>query len=197
MPAGESSRCRASVLLDRDGTIIEECHYLSDPEKVRLIPGVAEGMRALQVLGLPLIIITNQSGIGRGYFDMAAVEAVHKRLLELLALEAITIEGVYICPHAPEEQCTCRKPLPGLALRAAEECSFDPALSFVIGDKVCDVELALNLGATPVLVRSGYGAEEEKKLDLPGLICVDTLCEAAEKIKAFREKQGSSYPQAF
>jgi histidinol-phosphate phosphatase family protein len=170
------------VLLDRDGTVIEECHYLCDPAEVKILPGVAPGLRALQELGLLLIIVTNQSGIGRGYFDRAAVDAVHERLLALLADEGVTIDAIYTCPHAPEDDCTCRKPLPGLALRASEEHNFSPGASFVIGDKACDVELALNMGATPILVRTGYGAEHENKLNCTGFLCVDTLEDASKAI---------------
>ena len=172
------------ALLDRDGTLIEECHYLCEPEKVRLLPGVAEGLLMLRSLHMGLIMVTNQSGIGRGYFDDAAVDAVHRRLAELLGREGVALDGIYICPHAPEEECSCRKPLPGLALAAASDHGFNTAEAFVIGDKACDVELAVNIGATPILVRTGYGAQQEKELSIPGLLCADTLKEAARKITA-------------
>jgi len=181
---------RPAVFLDRDGTLIEECHYLHEPYKVRLLPGVVSGLRALQRLGLVLIMVTNQSGIGRGYFDRAAVDAVHNRLLQLLSKEGVTIDGIYLCPHAPEEKCACRKPLPSLALRAAEEHRVSMVASFVIGDKACDVDMALNAGATPILVRTGYGAEQEKKLISPGILCVDSLDEASQAIESHLRLKG-------
>ena len=94
------------VVLDRDGTIIEEREYLSDPEQVRLIPGVGAALREFQQLGLGLVVITNQSGIGRGFFDHAQLERVHDRLSELLDAEGVHLDGLYICPHKPDDNCT-------------------------------------------------------------------------------------------
>jgi D-glycero-D-manno-heptose 1,7-bisphosphate phosphatase len=147
------------VLLDRDGTIIVERRYLSDPDGVELLPGAVEGLKRLQDLGLGLAVVTNQSGVGRGYFDVQRVHDVHIRLRELLAQRNIHLNGVFFCPHVPCDQCLCRKPRPGLAWRAADELHFDLQSAFVIGDKACDVELGRRVNAKSILVRTGYGSE--------------------------------------
>lgn len=149
------------AVLDRDGTIIADQHYLREPEKVRLLPNAAAGLRRMRELGLGLAVVTNQSGVGRGYFDEACVERVHNRLRELLAQEGVALDGIYFCPHTAQERCECRKPRPGLLLRAAAELGFEPRDCFVIGDKPCDLELGRNAGAVTLLVQTGYGAELE------------------------------------
>ena len=146
-------------MLDRDGTLIEERHYLSDPCEVELITGVADSLRELTEMGLGLVVITNQSGIGRGFFDERQVALVHQRMCELLEAEGVRLSGIYFCPHAPEDSCTCRKPAAALVERAVQDLGFDPQDSFVIGDKVCDIELGQQVGATTFLVRTGYGAQ--------------------------------------
>jgi D-glycero-D-manno-heptose 1,7-bisphosphate phosphatase len=172
---------RRFVLLDRDGTLNVERHYLSRPEEVELLPGVAEGLRELRRLGLGLLVVTNQSGVGRGYFDEQALAAVHDRLRWLLRLEGADVDGVYHCPHLPAEGCSCRKPEPGLARQAALEFGFELSESFVIGDKRCDVELGQRIGATSILVRTGYGADDPRDGRQPDLIA-DDLVEAARLI---------------
>jgi D-glycero-D-manno-heptose 1,7-bisphosphate phosphatase len=161
MAAPETSdpMSRRFVLLDRDGTLIAERHYLSRPEQVELLPGAIEGLRAMQALGLGLAVVTNQSGLGRGYFDVTDLDAVHRRLGRLLAQRGVRLDGIYVCPHTPDDGCDCRKPHPGLALAAAQELGFDPAAAFVIGDKVCDIELGRRLGAVSLLVQTGYGSD--------------------------------------
>jgi D-glycero-D-manno-heptose 1,7-bisphosphate phosphatase len=173
---------RRFVVLDRDGTIIAERHYLSDPEQVELLPGAAEGLRRMAALGLGLIVVTNQSGVARGYFDLARVEEVHQRLRSLLAAEQVALDGIYVCPHGPDADCACRKPRPGLLLEAAAEFNFDPRACFVIGDKPCDIELGQAVGATTILVRTGYGAEYESAGTLQADHVVDDLVAAAERI---------------
>jgi D-glycero-D-manno-heptose 1,7-bisphosphate phosphatase len=145
-------------MLDRDGTLIVERHYLSAPAQVELLPGAAAGLRALRALGFGLVVVTNQSGLSRGYFDLPRLEQIHARLAELLAEEDIHLDGIYVCPHLPEHACGCRKPRPGLVNRAALEHGFDPRRGMVVGDKACDVELGHAVGALSVLVRTGYGA---------------------------------------
>jgi D-glycero-D-manno-heptose 1,7-bisphosphate phosphatase len=173
---------RRFVLLDRDGTIIVEKHYLSDPDGVELIAGAAEGLRSLQRLGLGLVIVTNQSAIGRGYFDGARLAEIHARLAELLAAEGVRLDGVYVCPHHPDAGCACRKPAPGLVLQAAAELGFDPAECFVVGDMASDVGLGRAVGATSLLVRTGYGAETEARGEAAPDHVVDGLREAAELV---------------
>lgn len=146
------------VLLDRDGTINVERGYLADPADLELIRGAADGLRQLRELGLGLVVITNQSGIGRGLFDAGQLALVHDRLRRLLAAEGVSLDGIYVCPHHPDDRCTCRKPQTGLAQQAARELGFAGSETFVIGDKPSDVRLGHNIGATTVLVRTGYGA---------------------------------------
>jgi D-glycero-D-manno-heptose 1,7-bisphosphate phosphatase len=128
---------RRFVVLDRDGTIIAESHYLPDPRQVKLIPGVASGLRQLIEMGLGLVIITNQSAIRRGFFSKERLDLIHRRLQELLQAEGVHLNGIYFYPHTPEDNCRCRKPQPGLIKLAAQELNFGPQLSFMIGDKAC------------------------------------------------------------
>ena len=146
------------ALLDRDGTIIVERNYLADPKGVELLPNAACGLRELRALGFKLVLVTNQSGIGRGYFSVQTVDQIHQVLQDKLRAEDAYLDAVYVCPHIPEAGCSCRKPEPGLALQAAEELGFDPKLAVVIGDKPCDVDLAARIGAVSMLVKTGYGA---------------------------------------
>ena len=140
------------VLIDRDGTINVEKHYLSDPDQLELYPGVGAALRRLQECGLGLAVITNQSGLARGYFDLAR-----------LAAEGVTLDGIYLCPHGPDDDCACRKPLPGMVDQAVAEHGFDPARAYMIGDKEVDVELGRGVGAATFLVRTGHGRKAEAK----------------------------------
>ena len=158
MISAETSLKKA-VFLDRDGTLIVERNYLSSPDQVEILPGVAEGLKLLAEAGFLLVIVTNQSGVGRGYFTIERVAEVHDRMFTLLGLDRSFFAGVYICPHAPAEQCICRKPLPELAFRAAQEHNIDLANSWMIGDKPADINLARAAGTRAVLVRTGYGLE--------------------------------------
>lgn len=152
---------RRFVLIDRDGTLNVEKHYLSHPDQLELVPGAGRALRALGDAGYGICVVTNQSGLARGYFDMAALDRVHARLREMLAAEGAALDGIYLCPHAPADSCDCRKPLPGMALQAVAEHGFDPKAAFLIGDKEVDVELGLAVGATTFLVRTGYGRDYE------------------------------------
>ncbi|MGB9105690.1 MAG: HAD-IIIA family hydrolase, partial [Terriglobales bacterium] len=126
---------RRYVLLDRDGTLNVEKNYLSDPAGVELMPGVGQALAALQKIGLGLVVITNQSGVGRGYLDVAQLDRIHARLRELLSAEGVVLDGIYYCPHTPQEGCACRKPSTGLIENAAADLGFDPQRCFVVGDK--------------------------------------------------------------
>lgn len=148
---------RRVVFLDRDGTLNVEVHYLSDPAQVELLPGVGEGLAALQRAGYLLVVLSNQSGIARGYFTEATLSRIHARLAELLRGHGATLDGIYYCPHAPDSECSCRKPKPGLGLRAAQEIGADLSRAVIVGDKACDIELGRALGCKTVLVRTGWG----------------------------------------
>jgi D-glycero-D-manno-heptose 1,7-bisphosphate phosphatase len=176
---------RRFVLLDRDGTLNEERHYLADPAGLALYPGTIEGLRRLADLGLGLIVVTNQSGIARGYFDHEALERVHDRLCEVLAVHDVYLDGIYVCPHGPDEGCACRKPCPGMVEQAARDLGFDPARAFVIGDRPADVELGRAVGARTILVRTGYGAETVAEGKAEADAVVADLTEAARVIEGW------------
>jgi D-glycero-D-manno-heptose 1,7-bisphosphate phosphatase len=174
---------RRFVLLDRDGTIIVEKHYLADPDGVELIEGAADGLRRLRSLGLGLAVVTNQSPIGRGLFDRAQLAEIHERLTWILAAEGVVLDGLFFCPHTPDDACGCRKPRPGLVEQAAAALGFNPTRSFVIGDMRSDIELGQGVGATTLLVRSGYGARTEAEASASPDHVVDGLVEAAAEIE--------------
>lgn len=167
------------VLLDRDGTIIEHRPYLSEPDQVELLPGVVEGLQAMISLKLRLIVVTNQSGIGRGYFSSGKVDIVHERMLQLLDEHGIHIDAIYFCPHTPTDKCHCRKPSPGLVEKAADQFGFLSNECFIIGDNICDIELSRGVGATSFLVRTGYGRKvEQDQLASPDYV-VDSVSDIA------------------
>jgi len=168
------------VAIDRDGTIVVERNYLSSPEQLELLPRAASGLRAMRAAGLELIVVTNQSAVGRGLIDLARLEEIHVRFRKLLSAAGIEIAGIYVCPHTAEDGCGCRKPLPGLLLQAANELAFLPRDVLVIGDKRTDIDLGRAVGATTILVRTGYGASHEATGGVLADHIADDLFTAAE-----------------
>lgn len=168
-----------AVFLDRDGTLIEEKNYLSDPDGVELLPNSAEGLQKMMLLGLKLVVVSNQSGIGRGYFTYKEADAVNARMAELFAMHGVEFDQILYCPHAPEENCRCRKPKIALLEKAALELDIALNRSFVIGDKPCDLSLALNCKATPIAVETGYPFESlpEGAYKVPDLLHAANLIE--------------------
>lgn len=173
---------RRFVMLDRDGTLIVERHYLSDPDEVELLPNAASGLRQLRALGLGLVVITNQSAIGRGMFDESRLRLIHQRMCDLLSNEGVVLDGVYYCPHVPADCCRCRKPRTGLIEQAAADLRFRPEACFMIGDKPCDIEVGQRVGATTLLVRTGYGARVEEQNEITPEYIADDLRSAAHII---------------
>lgn len=171
------------VLLDRDGTINVERGYLTNPEDVQLLPGALQGLKRLADLGLGLVVITNQSAVGRGYMSLARLQEVHDRLVMLLAEGGVVLDGIYSCPHTPADGCACRKPRPGLVYRAASELGFDPKRAYVVGDNICDIELGKRVGATTLLVRTGHGDALAADGGAGADYVVDDLVGAAEIVK--------------
>lgn len=170
------------VLLDRDGTLIEEKHYLSRPDQVVLVPGAGPGLRSLVKNGFGLVLVTNQSGIARGYFDLEALGSVHAVLIAMLKKEGVALDGIFVCPHKPEDGCGCRKPLPGLALEAGKALGFDPAATVVVGDKACDVDLGRNISAATVLVQTGHGSGQSDATRKSADCVVPSIAEACAAI---------------
>jgi D-glycero-D-manno-heptose 1,7-bisphosphate phosphatase len=190
-PSLEPRVFERAVFLDRDGTIIEEVGYLDRPERVEFFPWTIDAIRVLNRAGLALVLVSNQSGVARGFFGEDVVDAVHKRMADLLAEGGAHIDAYYYCPHHPDgkvrryaQACGCRKPGRGLVDRAVQEFGIDPAKSFVVGDRWLDVALGRAVGAQSVLVRTGYGASEENKppSDLAAEAVVDNLIAASSWI---------------
>ena len=163
-----SSGLRPALFLDRDGVVIVDRDYLSDPAQVELIPGVVETMKAASAAGYLLIGVSNQSGLGRELFTIPELTGVMNRLDEMLARNGTGFDGFYYCPHAPGDHCECRKPKTGLLVEAAETCRWDSDASWVVGDKASDVVLARAGDMGAVLVRTGHGAAYEQEVRLMG-----------------------------
>jgi D-glycero-D-manno-heptose 1,7-bisphosphate phosphatase len=178
---------RPFILLDRDGTLNVERDYLSDPDQLELLPGVPAALRRLRDLGFGLVVVTNQSGIGRGYFTSGTVDLIHDRLRCLLAAEGASLDGIYVCPHGPDDGCDCRKPLPGMVRQAAADWGFDPKASIVIGDKDADIDLGRSVGARSILVRTGWGRDTERAGRCRPDAIVDDLPKAVDWILSLRQ----------
>jgi D-glycero-D-manno-heptose 1,7-bisphosphate phosphatase len=169
-----SSALTPAVFIDRDGTIMEDCVYCSDPKNVKIFPGVPEALRRLKSNGFKLIIITNQSGIGRGLFTVEQYRAVEAELLRQLGDSLI--HATYFCPHVPGQHSTHRKPAPGMIIDAAREHHIDVSCSFLIGDAEIDVECAHNAGVRAIRVRTGLQRDTTRSMadwradDLPAAV---------------------------
>jgi len=175
------NRC---VFLDRDGTVIVDRGYLSDPGGIELIPGAAEGLRLMSGAGYRLVIISNQSGVGRGLFGEDDLRAMDERLKSLLADEGIELAAAYYCIHTEGDRCDCRKPGTAFARAFAAEHDITLYRSFTIGDKTSDVEMARNLGCVSILVATGKGGSDGEYEVEPDFRVADLL-EAARVILGF------------
>lgn len=155
---------RPAVFLDRDGTINEQMGYINHISRFRLLPRAAAAIRVLNEKGIPVVVVTNQSGVGRGYFPEQLVDEVHARMRQLLIEAGAGVDGIYVCPHHPEavipayrQQCDCRKPRLGLFHQAARDLAIDLSRSYVVGDRWSDLKAAAACQAKSILVLSGYG----------------------------------------
>lgn len=184
---------RPAVFLDRDGTLIEDVGYLRRLDQIAVVPHAIEAVQRLSVAGFTIVVVSNQAGVARGYFDEPFVDTVHGILRDTFREGGAPIEAFYYCPHHPEGvvagyrlACECRKPKPGLVLRAAKDLHLNLGRSFVVGDRWLDVELARHSGATGLLVRTGYGASDERHpVDgLRAAAIVDHVLDAARWIIA-------------
>ena len=184
---------RPAVFLDRDGTINEQMGYINHISRFQILPGVAAAIRKLNEARIPVVVVTNQSGLARGYFPAELLVAVHEKMAALLAEQGAHVDGIYVCPHHPEAKkeeyrlnCDCRKPKTGLLVRAAAEMYLDLAHSFVVGDRWSDLKTAEACGALPVLVLTGYGRGDAQYIGptqevQPAFVGVD-LAEAVQWI---------------
>lgn len=184
---------RAAVFIDRDGTISEEVGYVNHPSRYRVFPYAAQAVRRLNDAGRLAVLVTNQAGVARGYFAEEVIGAVHDLLAEELARGGARLDAIYYCPHHPSvgeppyrSDCDCRKPKPGLILRAARDLGVDLTRSWMVGDRYSDAELARNAGVRSAFVLSGYGRGEweYQRADWrhPPDLVAENLLEAVQKI---------------
>ena len=178
---------KRAVFMDRDGTISEEVGYINHPSRFRIFPYAADAVRLLNESGWLAIVVTNQAGVARGYFSEEMIQAIHEQLKRDLESAGARLDAIYYCAHHPSVgeppyryDCDCRKPKPGLILKAAEEFDIDLAQSWMIGDRYSDIELARNAGVNSALVMSGYGRGEwehqrDEWKEKPDLVSEDLL----------------------
>jgi len=162
------------LIVDRDGTLVEERGYISDPGDLVVLPGVADALARVKEAGAVVIVVTNQSAVGRGFVTEAELAALHERLRPL------GIDAFYSCPHLPDEGCECRKPKPGLILRAVSECDVDRERALVVGDHLTDCLAGRAAGLPAVLLRSGHGQDHVAAADVHGFPIADDLPAAAD-----------------
>ena len=188
---------RAAIFLDRDGTICEEVGYVNHLSRSRLLPNSLEAIGLINQAGLLAVVTTNQSGVARGYFSQELVEAVHAKLQASVSEAGARLDAIYYCPHHPTEGtppwravCDCRKPRPGMILRAAREHGIDLARSFAVGDSVADIEAGASAGVPGILVRTGYGRglleHQRQRFGTEPAHIADDLLEAARWILSRR-----------
>jgi D-glycero-D-manno-heptose 1,7-bisphosphate phosphatase len=168
-----------AAFIDRDGTLIEEVNFLSRIEDLRLFDFTVEAVRRLKLSGFLVIVVTNQSGIGRDIFDEDAMRSIHDEIQNQLEN---SIDAFFHCPHLPCDGCRCRKPELGMIEAAGREFEIDMDRSWMIGDKKIDVETGINAGISSAMVRTGYGSVHEPELDRKPDVVADNLLEAVEKI---------------
>jgi D-glycero-D-manno-heptose 1,7-bisphosphate phosphatase len=166
------------VVLDRDGTIVKDRNYLSDAAGLEFLPGAAEGLRSMHEQGYRLIVITNQSGVGRGLIPLDSLHQMNVRLQEMIRMSGARLERIYFCPHRPDEYCECRKPNTRLLMDAASELGFEPSGAIVIGDKRSDIEFGKRVGAMTMLV-SDHDSHSENDPMAPDYVVRDLQQAAA------------------
>lgn len=176
---------RAAVFLDRDGTLNIDKGYVHRLEDWEWIPGAIESIKTLKKAGFLIIVVTNQAGIARGYYDEADMSNLHTKINDELEKSGAKIDGFYHCPHHPEfgelRACECRKPMPGMIKQASQDFDIDLGRSWLIGDKMSDINAGLLAGVKPILVLTGYGKKERSLLG-ENLTCAANLFEASTLI---------------
>lgn len=169
---------KRAVFLDRDGVMIQDRDHLGSVEGLRVLKGTAPAMRLLRKAGFKLVMVTNQSGVARGYFTMKTVGAIHAELKRRLAKGGARLDAVYVSPHGPDSPHPWRKPKPGMLKAAAKKLSLDLRASWVIGDKTSDVECARRAGCAGILVRTGKGGRDRAYKAKPATVAADVLAAA-------------------
>jgi D-glycero-D-manno-heptose 1,7-bisphosphate phosphatase len=192
-PRNDGIKLRPAIFLDRDGTVTDEVGYINHVSRAKIYPYAAEAVRMLKSTGLPVIIVTNQSGVGRGYFTEEIIGQVHQMVRDALRAAGTSIDAFYHCPHHPgavvaayRQECRCRKPGTGMPEQAAEEHGIDLSASYVVGDTYRDMQMGFNIGARTVLLMTGYGRGEYEYrragwTRMPDLVA-ENLLEAAKLI---------------
>lgn len=188
-----------AIFFDRDGTVNVEVDFLTSPQDLILLPGAADAVREATAMGFKTIVITNQSGIARGLLTETQLGDIHSELKKQLELQGAYLDAIYYCPHHPEDgtdsyraTCDCRKPNIGMLTKAAAEFELDLKRSFVIGDRMRDVEAARNAGATPILVLTGYGEEEvrnSREQGAPLPLVANSIFEAMQQVKRIAQQE--------
>ena len=171
-----------AVIMDRDGTILEESHYLDDPEGIEIYAGVIPALRKLKIRGWKLIVGTNQSGIGRGYFSKDTLHKIHDRFLSICRKRGLEIDEIYYCPHHPKERCACRKPKIGMLRKAERDFDLNLKDCVVVGDKRCDIDWGRRAGARTILVLTGYGKSASRSTRARAHYIAKTLTHAVQWI---------------
>ncbi|PLY08281.1 MAG: D-glycero-beta-D-manno-heptose-1,7-bisphosphate 7-phosphatase [Desulfuromonas sp.] len=180
---------RPAVFLDRDGTINVEKDYLYKVEDFEFIPGAPEAIKRLKDAGYLVVVVTNQSGVARGYYTLADVDRLHDHLSASLLSYQTSVDGFYVCPHHPNAgdseltgDCSCRKPSPGMLLAAACDLNVDLARSWMVGDKLADIEAGLQAGVRPLMVATGYGEKARVAMRYDSVQAFPSIVEAVEHI---------------
>jgi D-glycero-D-manno-heptose 1,7-bisphosphate phosphatase len=187
---------RGALLLDRDGVINEECEYLHDAEDVVVIPGVAQAIARFNRAEVPVVVVTNQAGIGRGMYGVEAYDSVNRAIADVLAAAGGHVDAWYFCPHLPTANCACRKPRPGMLHAAARDLQLDLGRSVLVGDKASDLEAGRAVGAGTVLVRTGYGREVEAELARRHDRLADWVCDSLGAAVAYLDRALQIVPPA-
>ncbi len=166
---------KPAVFLDRDGTLNREVGYIGDPDALEMLPGVSTALARLAAAGFALVVVTNQSAIGRGVYSRGQIDAVHERLKAKLGASGVQLDAIFVCPHAPEDACACRKPRPGLFLQARDALRLDLAKSWMVGDTVKDMAAARAAGVRPLYVTTGWGERDRAAALADGLAAIDIV----------------------
>jgi len=177
---------KRAIFIDRDGTIIKDKGYITDVSFVELIPGSAQAINGFHSLGFIVVLVTNQSAVGRGYITENELVEIHKRTKQLLSQEGSFLDAIYVCPHHPDEECSCRKPKPGLVRKACKDFNIDITKSYIIGDQKADIELGEKEGISSILVLTGYGKDTVKETS-PDYV-VNNIFEAEKLIERIEGK---------